>query len=256
MTNYASYSVPIDDILSGVTTVSSFSGLRNVISAFPDEAPQSCRSKSKRSKDSPTILVADDGTVVEKPKRLRTAYNIFFQHHRQVLLEKLPARSKKPRNSHGKIGFTSLAQTIAAQWRNITAEEKAYFEDLSQKDRIRYKREMKAWKELQEKCALMDRSAAVKNSVATRELLEAGLPQMTCQAEPIDLQEIEPISFFNKEEDTFNAEPQIPIEPLPLTSLPRRCMGSHLYSKRAEYRRLAQSLGADCVSVIIKTFRN
>ena len=62
----------------------------------------------------------------------------------------MPERAgNKPKNSHGKCDFTKMAQTIAAKWKKIDKEELAYFKDLSQKDRERYNREMKVWKELE-----------------------------------------------------------------------------------------------------------
>ena len=82
--------------------------------------------KSKKSKkDPPPTLITKDGRVIEKPKRLRTAYNLFFQHHRELLLQSLPSRDsdKKPRNSHGKIDFTKLARTIAGLWKAVSEEE-------------------------------------------------------------------------------------------------------------------------------------
>eukprot|EP00977_Amphora_coffeiformis_P008715 scaffold1982_cov93-Amphora_coffeaeformis.AAC.37 len=109
------------------------------------------RKKEKKSKkEAPPTLVTKDGRIIEKPKRLRTAYNLFFQHHRELLLQSLPSRShKKPRNSHGKIDFTKLARTIAARWKAVSEEEKAHFQELSSKDRARCEQEWKEWKELE-----------------------------------------------------------------------------------------------------------
>ena len=143
---------------------------RDVNSGNPEPArsPSSQVKKSKKSKkDPPPALMTKDGRIIEKPKRLRTAYNLFFQHHRELLLRSLPSRDsdKKPRNSHGKIDFTKLARTIAARWKAITDEEKAYFQELSAKDRARCEREIGEWKELERAQRSEGHSLSVRSEI-------------------------------------------------------------------------------------------
>lgn len=54
------------------------------------------------------------------------------------------------RNSHGRIGFKSLAQAISAKWKTISAEEKAICQALADKDRARFLKEMDEYKETHE----------------------------------------------------------------------------------------------------------
>eukprot|EP00522_Entomoneis_paludosa_P006198 CAMPEP_0172446344 /NCGR_PEP_ID=MMETSP1065-20121228/5958_1 /TAXON_ID=265537 /ORGANISM="Amphiprora paludosa, Strain CCMP125" /LENGTH=279 /DNA_ID=CAMNT_0013197435 /DNA_START=112 /DNA_END=951 /DNA_ORIENTATION=+ len=89
--------------------------------------------------------------VSEKPKRSLSAYNLFFQAERKKLLQSLPDRpsqgkGRKPRNSHGKLGFAEMARLVSAKWKKITPEEKAPFDELAKRDTLRYKREMQEWK--------------------------------------------------------------------------------------------------------------
>eukprot|EP00522_Entomoneis_paludosa_P011125 CAMPEP_0172442046 /NCGR_PEP_ID=MMETSP1065-20121228/2515_1 /TAXON_ID=265537 /ORGANISM="Amphiprora paludosa, Strain CCMP125" /LENGTH=261 /DNA_ID=CAMNT_0013191707 /DNA_START=44 /DNA_END=829 /DNA_ORIENTATION=- len=88
--------------------------------------------------------------MLEKPKKSLSAYNLFFKAERQRLLQTLPDRrtqgKRKPRNSHGKLGFADMARTIASKWKQITPEERAPFDVIAKADSTRYKEEMQAWK--------------------------------------------------------------------------------------------------------------
>lgn len=84
----------------------------------------------------------------EKPKRCLTAYNLFFRDQRQQLLEALPVREGgKPKYSHGKISFKGLARVVSANWKVTTPQERNYYQSLAAADKLRYKKEMKEWKE-------------------------------------------------------------------------------------------------------------
>jgi len=89
--------------------------------------------------------------MTEKPKRPMTAYNFFFQAQRQMLLQHLPGRAggRKPRNSHGKLGFAEMARFISAQWKQTTMEQRAPLQQLAAQDKQRYQREMAHWKQQQ-----------------------------------------------------------------------------------------------------------
>ena len=84
------------------------------------------------------------------PRRALSAYNLFFQQERAVLLETLPVReSGKPRRSHGKIGFADMARVIGARWKAIKPERKAHFEILAIREKERYATELREYKEQQ-----------------------------------------------------------------------------------------------------------
>ena len=101
---------------------------------------------------------------LEKPKRSLSAYNFFFQNQRRVLLKTLPTRNgKKPRNSHGKIGFADMARTIAAKWKRITPEEKTEYNELAEMDSIRYKQELAIYNRQKEEAALQRRLMGVQS---------------------------------------------------------------------------------------------
>lgn len=110
-----------------------------------DKQPSHAGSTKKKTKRS-SKKAAQDPT---KPRRMLNAYNLFFQHHRQAILEELPEKqeSEKPVSSHGKISFANLAKEISSRWKKATPEEKAYFESLSAQDKVRYENEMNEWKE-------------------------------------------------------------------------------------------------------------
>lgn len=82
-----------------------------------------------------------------KPTKNLSAYNFYFKDQRRKMLEKLPIRPEgKPRRSHGKIGFSEMAKTIAAGWKSIDPESRSYYEYLAKQDKERYVREMEEWK--------------------------------------------------------------------------------------------------------------
>jgi hypothetical protein len=88
--------------------------------------------------------------LTRKPKRMLTAYNFFFHHHRQLILAGIPEEGNTPGKAQGKVGFKALAQMISARWKAITVEEKAHFQACSDQDRIRHSEAMKIWKKQQE----------------------------------------------------------------------------------------------------------
>ena len=114
-----------------------------------------------------------------KPRRPLSSYNLFFKHARAKILEERPSKYEpgKPRRSHGKIGFASLARNIAAQWNNIDPEERKKFDQLAAEDKERYNREMEVWKEEQ----AIKKSAAVNHrfDLAAACMVDAGQPCMS-----------------------------------------------------------------------------
>lgn len=113
----------------------------NVVPVAGKPAPKKKTRKNKKQSD-----------TNPKPKRMLNAYNYFFHHHRQLILDETPQceESERPRNGHGKIQFAELAREISARWKKATPEEKAYFYGLMAQDKERNAKEMKIWKEKEE----------------------------------------------------------------------------------------------------------
>ncbi|CAB9511214.1 expressed unknown protein [Seminavis robusta] len=116
----------------------SSSSVPSVMKALPTTKTTS---SSKSSKKEPS----------DKPKRPLSAYNLFFQHERAQILKSTPSKydGKKPRRSHGKIGFGALARNVAAKWNNIAPEDRKRFDELAAADKKRYQKEMEVWKAAQ-----------------------------------------------------------------------------------------------------------
>merc|ERR1712226_1266546 len=88
-----------------------------------------------------------------KPRRPLSAYNFFFKEERQNILKQtanVPGKMK-PARSHGKIGFASLARTVAKKWKTIDPSERKRFEQLAAKEKQRFIKEKQAWKKLKAK---------------------------------------------------------------------------------------------------------
>jgi len=138
---------------------------RPVQSSHADQVPLSLASNAisthrlalQQPESKPTVdhsgSEAEEEEEMDRPKRSLSAYNLFFQAERKRLLQTLPdCRSqgkKKPRKSHGKLGFADMARTISARWKSITPQEKAPYDELAKVDTMRYKRQMALWKEHQ-----------------------------------------------------------------------------------------------------------
>jgi hypothetical protein len=50
------------------------------------------------------------------------------------------------RNGHGKIAFAELGRAVYSRWKLLTLAELAYYQQLSEQDKVRNRKEMKAWK--------------------------------------------------------------------------------------------------------------
>lgn len=88
----------------------------------------------------------------DKPKRPLSAYNLFFQHERNRIVGDSPAGAdgtkRKHRKSHGKIGFESLAKTIANKWKTLDKASKRPFEQQAKREKAIYAKKLQAWHEL------------------------------------------------------------------------------------------------------------
>jgi hypothetical protein len=58
-----------------------------------------------------------------------------------------PATKRRHRRSHGRISFGDLARTIAESWKSVSPKARSIFEHYAERDSLRYKRELKVWKD-------------------------------------------------------------------------------------------------------------
>lgn len=76
------------------------------------------------------------------PKRALSAYNVFFKEERVRLLEEF----KEEGTDKPSIGFQEMARTIGSRWKNLSDEERKYYNSEAQSDTERYNKEMDAYK--------------------------------------------------------------------------------------------------------------
>lgn len=106
---------------------------------------QTRKSKGRRRKSK------DKNSDSDKPKRPLSAYNLFFQHERVVLLKNLPVRAQgKPKHSHGKLGFVEMARIIGYKWKRADKPTRMFYDVLANRDRARYELEMEEYNKKQE----------------------------------------------------------------------------------------------------------
>mmetsp|Transcript_11538 Transcript_11538/g.24306 ORF Transcript_11538/g.24306 Transcript_11538/m.24306 type:complete len:383 (+) Transcript_11538:207-1355(+) len=122
---------------------------------------------SKQSKSKAKKATVRDPRA--KPKRPLSAYNLFFQYERDLLLQSKPSkkgqshdemhrtilnnpserrnRSKTVRPPpHGKIGFAELARMIGKKWKTLDDTSLEHFQGLAAIEKKRYVKECSEWK--------------------------------------------------------------------------------------------------------------
>lgn len=80
------------------------------------------------------------------PKRALSAYNVFFKEERVRLLDEFKASEGTDTTDTPRIGFQEMARTIGSRWRNLSEEERKYYNSEAQSDTARYNKEMDAYK--------------------------------------------------------------------------------------------------------------
>lgn len=130
--------------------------------------------------------VAED----EKPKRPLSAYNFFFQQERLNILATKPVRAEgKPRRSHGKMNFATMARTIADKWNSLDPSERKPFEIRARAEKLRYKRELAEWKKRQNKQRRISKTDKKKSAPSRSKMnndfqgtMQIGLARTTSQS--------------------------------------------------------------------------
>lgn len=88
------------------------------------------------------------GSLLERPKRPRTAYNYFFHNERQKLIARGNAWAQDEASGrNGKVAFADMAKIVSAKWKTIGTEDMIYYANLANQDKFRYRRQMEQYKE-------------------------------------------------------------------------------------------------------------
>mmetsp|Transcript_6990 Transcript_6990/g.14330 ORF Transcript_6990/g.14330 Transcript_6990/m.14330 type:complete len:191 (-) Transcript_6990:182-754(-) len=108
---------------------------------------------------------------LEKPKRPLTAYNMFFQHERQVLLASLPV-SIKSKRGHGKITFADLAKVIGKRWKEADFKTRMLYCERANEEKLRYHKAMDEYRSKKRESPIPETSL---------EPLDVGIPLLADQ---------------------------------------------------------------------------
>lgn len=90
---------------------------------------RSCRSQEEEKEE-----------ALQPPKRALTAYNLFFKHERQMIQQE--RKEQQDFRKQNSVTFEQLGKLIGRRWRTLEPERKRYFEDLAERDDLRYHKEM------------------------------------------------------------------------------------------------------------------
>ena len=138
------------------------------------DVPRDEKPSKKREYEAHTITgtIAPAPTVSRRrkkpkgmPKRPLSAYNIFFQKERVIVLaeaagtnpsdvdalvasmSEYPEEESGQNGSNASVSFENLGKTIGRRWQSLTPSERRRYELLAQEDGVRYKNEMDAFHE-------------------------------------------------------------------------------------------------------------
>ncbi|KAL7577409.1 hypothetical protein ACA910_004699 [Epithemia clementina (nom. ined.)] len=107
--------------------------------------PQAPAGKAKANVKAASTM--EDESLLERPKRPLSAYNLFFKDARVKLLEHRPVRPQGvPRRGHGKMGFAEMARAISQQWKSIDAQTKSLYERQGNNEKVLYQERLAEWK--------------------------------------------------------------------------------------------------------------
>lgn len=85
-------------------------------------------------------------------------------------IERNPS-GRRSRKIHG-IGFASMAQSIAAKWKALGAEDKKEFEERAAVERTRYRKELDEWKKVKREKTLIQQRAELREIQERRRMEE------------------------------------------------------------------------------------
>jgi len=85
------------------------------------------------------------------PKRPLSAYNLFFQRERIVILAEAAnnnnAAAAAGQPEQPSVSFEELGRSIGKRWKSLSLEERKEYDELSREDTVRYRNEMDAFNE-------------------------------------------------------------------------------------------------------------
>mmetsp|Transcript_9056 Transcript_9056/g.17077 ORF Transcript_9056/g.17077 Transcript_9056/m.17077 type:complete len:386 (-) Transcript_9056:164-1321(-) len=117
----------------------------------------------------------------DMPRRPLSAYNIFFQEQRALIIgTKPPCLDNRPkmttasphferkkrahRRTHGKISFSDLAKAIGKKWNELSEEGRSTYVESAAKEKARYQEELKIYKRKREETATKHQDNNVKRT--------------------------------------------------------------------------------------------
>ncbi|XP_028263747.1 transcription factor A, mitochondrial [Parambassis ranga] len=119
----------------------------------PAQLEQQAQEKRQRLAKRKAIRKKRELSSLGKPKRPRTAFNIFMsEHFEEARGANVPAKMK----------------SLMDNWRNLFSHQKQVYMQLAEDDKIRYKNEMKSWEEHMVEIGREDLLRSVKKPAAKK----------------------------------------------------------------------------------------
>lgn len=186
--------------------------------------------KHHNKNDHRAILPDCPHAVMSKPKRPRTAYNLFFRDQQEKINELKVLYNNKSVNS---------AAIVSECWKSLTPSRKAYYHKLACDDKIRYYNQKNDY----------NRSA---------EDAQAVLPEERAGNQAVALESVQ-IRPRVEEQASYESEAVRPIEASAVGTAGNQIYETPLYDvpsySSESIARLASQLDADSIEFLIKAFK-
>jgi hypothetical protein len=171
-------SINILDLIEGDDDDSLFGTSRKLSKQTGNKNPSSVERKTHKRKRKPK--------PADMPRRPLSAYNIFFQEQRALIIgTKPPCLESRPkmtttspnferkkrahRRTHGKISFSDLAKAIGKKWNELSEEGRSKYVESAAKEKARYQEELKIYKRKREENGIKNEGNRSKRTSSLRQ---------------------------------------------------------------------------------------
>jgi Chromatin-associated proteins containing the HMG domain len=190
-------SINILDLIDNDDDDSLFGSTRKISKQIGTKKTSSVEGKTSKRKRKPK--------PADMPRRPLSAYNIFFQEQRALIIgTKPPSLENRPkvttaspnferkkrahRRTHGKISFSDLAKAIGKKWNELSEDGRSKYVESAAKEKARYQEELKIYKRKREESEVKNQVHRAKRTSLQHQEVQLSAP---------------PKRFYSSQETTY-----------------------------------------------------